>query len=343
MRCPQVNDLPPPELKKYGWPWTEESPQLPDTMPDGRPWPQITVVTPSYNQGPFLEETLRSVLLQGYPNLEYIVIDGGSKDESVSIIKKYEPWLAYWVSEKDRGQTHAINKGWQRATGDVIAWLNSDDVYPVASLHQAGEAFGSNPDIVMCYGDSIATDENSHYLRTKRLTDFTEQTLLCHRNMSQPSVFLRRQVLEEIGYPQEELHYVMDREFFLRVWHHYGASKCLYVPEVLSYTRIWAETKQATGVAKISAEWRKVLQQFFQQHGQDFTHLPQVKRKAFSGSFLRQARSQEQAGQRFQAQISTIRAALLLPGVKHRIRLLARMTLRIWKPKSKTVPPLVTA
>jgi hypothetical protein len=120
-------DLPSSPTNKTGWMWTEVSPQLPDPGPDSHLWPRITIVTPSFNQGRFLEETIRSILFQGYPHLEYIIIDGGSNDNSVDIIKKYEPYLAYWVSEKDRGQAHAINKGFARASGDIYAYLNSDD------------------------------------------------------------------------------------------------------------------------------------------------------------------------------------------------------------------------
>ena len=142
MRCPTLAELPPPPAGKTGWPWTVESPQLPDTMPDGKPWPRISIVTPSYNQGQFIEETIRSALLQGYPHLEYIIIDGGSTDDSVGVIKKYQPWLAYWVSEEDRGQSHAINKGFERATGGIMNWINSDDFLAVDALREVAVAFG---------------------------------------------------------------------------------------------------------------------------------------------------------------------------------------------------------
>jgi glycosyltransferase involved in cell wall biosynthesis len=134
MHCPRRVELPASPLGRRGWPWTEESPQVPDTMPDGRPWPKVTIVTPSYNQGQFIEESMRSVLLQGYPDLEYIVIDGGSSDDSVDKIRRYEQWLEFWVSEPDSGQSNAINKGWRRSRGDVIAWLNSDDIYAPSAL-----------------------------------------------------------------------------------------------------------------------------------------------------------------------------------------------------------------
>ena len=101
MRCPSLSELPPPPRGKQGWPWTEETPRLPETMPDGQPWPRVSIVTPSYNQGRFIEETIRSVLLQGYPVLEYIIIDGGSTDVAVDIIKKHEQWLTYCVAEPD--------------------------------------------------------------------------------------------------------------------------------------------------------------------------------------------------------------------------------------------------
>src|SRR5947207_6789592 len=143
MTAPRLDDLPAPPSGRKGWPWTEATPKAPEKSTPNFSWPRISIVTPSFNQGQFIEETIRSVLLQGYPNLEYIIIDGGSTDNTVGVIKKYEPWLAYWVSEKDRGQCDAINKGFARATGDIFAWLCSDDVYAPGALRRIAEKLGS--------------------------------------------------------------------------------------------------------------------------------------------------------------------------------------------------------
>lgn len=134
MHSPTLKELPPPPPNKTGWPWTAAASPLSDQVEDGVEWPRISIVTPSYNQGQFLEETIRSILLQGYPNLEYIIIDGGSTDNSLEIIKKYEPWLTYWVSEPDKGPASAINKGLQKCTGEWFNWINSDDLLLPKSL-----------------------------------------------------------------------------------------------------------------------------------------------------------------------------------------------------------------
>ena len=142
MHCPTLAELPPPPAGKTGWPWTVETPQLPAMRPDGTPWPRISIVTPSYNQGRFIEETIRSVLLQGYPDLEYIVIDGGSTDGAVDIIRRYAPWLTHWTSQPDDGQASAINTGMSRATGSLLNWINSDDFLMPHALEALGCILG---------------------------------------------------------------------------------------------------------------------------------------------------------------------------------------------------------
>ncbi|HEY9296606.1 MAG TPA: glycosyltransferase family 2 protein, partial [Phormidium sp.] len=139
-----LSSLPSPPDGHTGWPWTEQTPPLPSTLPDGKPWPKVTIVTPSYNQGEFIEETIRSVLLQNYPNLEYIVMDGGSTDNTVSILEKYANWISLWRSEKDNGQTHAINKGFERASGFLRGYLNSDDCFLPSSLEQVARLAGAH-------------------------------------------------------------------------------------------------------------------------------------------------------------------------------------------------------
>ena len=138
MRCPTLKELPPPPPGKTGWPWTEETPTPGDPSPAPAPGRGSASSPPSYNQGAFLEETIRSVLLQGYPDLEYILIDGGSTDGSREIIERYAPWLAYWVSEPDHGQSQAINKGFRSCSGEILTFLSSDDTYLPGTFQDLG-------------------------------------------------------------------------------------------------------------------------------------------------------------------------------------------------------------
>lgn len=214
-----------PPAGRTGWPWTEECARLPDTMSDGFAWPRITIVTPSFNQADYLEETLRSVLLQGYPNLEYIVIDGGSSDQSLSILERYSPWLEYWISEPDRGQSHAINKGFAKSTGEILAWLNSDDIYYPEALRRAGEALagrersifagamdkvqvtgaGTPPRLIRTSSPQAGPPLHEFpLLRNEQRGDF---------HFIQPPMFWTRDLWTRTGGLDERYHYVMDMEW----------------------------------------------------------------------------------------------------------------------------------
>lgn len=215
-----LRDLPPAPEGREGWPWTVATPERADASV--RRWPRITVVTPSYNQGEYLEETIRSVLLQGYPDLEYIVVDGGSTDESVEIIQRYQAHLAWWVSEKDRGQTHAINKGFERATGEIFAYLNSDDVYEPGALFAAAEVFLAGAEWVVGEVSCFSEDGGSWPFPQLPGRSFTRWFLGCP--ISQPGVFWSARLHRDTGPFREDLRYVMDYEYWLRLRFVVGAS-----------------------------------------------------------------------------------------------------------------------
>jgi glycosyltransferase involved in cell wall biosynthesis len=155
----------------------------------------ISIITPSYNQAAYLEQTLRSVLEQDVPGMEYIVIDGASTDGSVEIIQRYANRLAYWISEKDRGQAEAINKGFARAKGEIVAWLNSDDYYLPGAVAAALKAFDENPDVVLVYADMLAVDEQGQTTNELKYRSLTLEDLLCFQIIGQPAVFMRRSAL----------------------------------------------------------------------------------------------------------------------------------------------------
>ncbi len=224
MSVPPPCELPPPPPGETGWPWTVQS-QV--TYEAGVDWPKITVVTPSFNQGQYIERTLRSVLLQGYPNLEYVVIDGGSTDRSVETIRKYAPWISRWVSEADRGQSHAINKGFAGAAGEVFAWLNSDDRYTPGALAAVGRRFAGHADCQWLSGAAahVRTDDGrtvhcpAHLAGGTALLDFWRFGDYGHY-VKQSSVFWRSRLWEAVGGLSEELHLAMDHDLWLKFDEH---------------------------------------------------------------------------------------------------------------------------
>lgn len=221
MHCPAIADIPSPPSGNTGWPWTVDVPPLPSTQPDGSAWPRISIVTPSYNQGQFIEETIRSVLLQGYPDLEYIVIDGGSSDASVEIIKKYGPWLSHWVSEPDDGQSHAINKGFSQTSGAILNWLNSDDFLVLGALREMGEAFGNADETVGAIaGRGHKIDDNYRQIYSPFPERIDQNTLLETTygwNFMQPACFFRRSAWDVCGPIRNDLHYCMDLSLWLDI------------------------------------------------------------------------------------------------------------------------------
>lgn len=216
-----IRDLPAPAaVNKSGWPWTQDCPQLAETAQNGKQWPRITIVTPNYNYGRFIEETIRSVLLQGYPNLEYIIMDSCSTDESVRIIQRYERWLAYWASEKDRGQSDAINKGFARASGQVFAWLNSDDILNPGALKSVGSYWAGEPACHMLAGDGAIVNPQSgkqeYYIKGGRYS--FNDLLEYHRNkyLPQSSVFFSNEAFKKAGALRISLNYSMDLDLWLK-------------------------------------------------------------------------------------------------------------------------------
>jgi glycosyltransferase involved in cell wall biosynthesis len=217
----EYSDLPIPEKDIEAWPWYEESISLSDRMLDGSDWPLISIVTPSYNQGEFLEETIRSVLLQGYPNLEYIIIDGGSNDNSIEIIKKYEKNLTYWVSEKDRGQSHAINKGFKKATGEIYCWLNSDDYFLPDALRRFAQASITSKDSVAWAGVAVKIDKSGKETGTIQPrvdgdVEFFSDWWISSRIM-QPACAFRGAEFNKIKGLNEKLHYAMDFDLWIKL------------------------------------------------------------------------------------------------------------------------------
>ncbi len=181
-------------------------------------WPKISIVTPSFNQSQFLERTILSVLNQNYPNLEYIIIDGGSTDGTAYIIKKYEKYLVYWVSEKDNGQADAINKGFSKSTGKILAYINSDDTYNPGAFLKIAEAFNKNPKADLVFGNVNYIDTYDNLIGECRFTNFNFTTLIYEGgNLHQPGTFWIREMYDKVNGFNSNYIFCMDFDFFCRV------------------------------------------------------------------------------------------------------------------------------
>lgn len=202
---------------------------------------KISLVTCSYQQGKFLDATMRSVLDQRYRDLEYIVIDGGSRDESVEVIRRHEAHLAYWVSEKDRGQTHALRKGFDRATGDILGWLCSDDLLLPDALNRVAAYFETHPEVDMIYGNALWIDAAGQYIRPKKEMPWSKFVFLYdHNYLAQPATFWRRSLYEKVGGLDESWNLGMDSDLWLRFAQH---TRPRYVDMYLACMRDYPEQK----------------------------------------------------------------------------------------------------
>ncbi|MCE1253924.1 MAG: glycosyltransferase [Anaerolineae bacterium] len=218
---------------------------------------RLSVVTPSYQQALFLEQTMLSVLNQDVEGLEYIVVDGGSTDGSVDIIRRHADRLAWWISEEDEGQADAINKGLRQTRGEIVAWLNSDDVYQPGTLKKVLDYFDRHPDIGLVYGDVLAIDGANQAINLMRYEDWGLDGLMRFEIIGQPGVFFRRKFLQETGLLDTRFHYTLDHHLWLRIA---ARTSIAYLPETLAAARYHAGAKNVAQAASFGADAFRILE-----------------------------------------------------------------------------------
>lgn len=237
--------------------------------------PKVSIISPSFNQVQFIEETICSVLNQKYPKIEYIIIDGCSTDGSVDIIRKYEKGISYWVSEKDGGQADAINKGLSVATGSILAYLNTDDTYLPSTIETIVNFFRDNPNVSMVYGDIFRIDEQGRIRKRINPNNIDSHKLLSgYFYLPQPTVFFKKEVWENIGYFDKNLNLAMDLDYWIRVY--LNQYNIAYINEVLATERIYPNAKSSLLKHKYLEEKLKILSKVFSN---DSTPTEIVRRK----------------------------------------------------------------
>ena len=234
---------------------------LPSRYPHMPMPPEVTVITPSYNQGRFLERTIQSVLSQQFSGaLEYLVMDGGSTDETVSILRRYGNCLQ-WISEKDRGQADAVNKGLARARGNIIGWLNSDDIYYPGALQTISEYLAAHPEVDVVYGNGNHIDEQDRVMEPYPTEDWDFERLKDNCYVCQPTLFFRRSLIERFGMLDVRFHYCLDYEYWIRLSS--GGARFARIPDVLAGSRLHAETKTLGSRVKVHAEINNMMRERF--------------------------------------------------------------------------------
>jgi len=282
--------------------------------------PLVTIVTPSFNQAKYLEDTIRSVLDQNYANLEYIIIDGGSTDGSVDIIRNYADQLAFWVSEKDSGQAEAINKGLSRAKGEILAWLNSDDTYLPGAVASAIDAFRKNPDAVLVYGNILAVDGHGQTTNHLKYHQLSIEDLLCFEIIGQPAVFFRREAFEKAGTLDTSYHCFLDHHLWLRIA---LQGDVLHVNDTWAAARYHPEAKNLARPIEFSREAFRLLEEAAQDNMLS-PILTQVNRRARASVQRVDARYQLDGGQSWRSLAAWFRAFFIHPSTA-----LARLNLLV--------------
>lgn len=277
----------------------------------------VSIITPSFNQAEYLEQTILSVLNQDHPRIEHIVIDGASTDGSVEIIKRYENKLAYWVSEKDNGQADAINKGFARAKGDVIAWLNSDDFYLAGAVSAAVKIFNENPEVVLVYGNMLAVDERGKTFNTLNYKQLTLEDLLCFQIIGQPSVFMRRSALENLRL-DSTLHFLLDHYLWIQIARR---GKILHINQTWAAARYHAAAKNRAKAAEFGREAFRILEKVKQDENLA-PILAGINRRARASAYRVDARYLLDGGQPAASLSAWLRALTIHPPTA-----LARMNL----------------
>jgi len=256
-RLATIEDLPAPAAGRSGWPWTDQAAGRFVGGSQSGGCPRICVVTPSFNQAAFLEQTLRSVLLQGYPNLEYIVIDGGSTDGSIQILERYAPWLSYWVSAPDQGQVDAINKGLRHSNAEWVAWQNSDDIYYPQALWRVAEVVRRDPGAAMIVGDVNLIGSDDRVITDLRFVRPTYRSVLAEGMvLTNQAAFWRRDLHAAIGWLDQTYGCAFDYDWFLRVL---DKGRARHIDRILGGYRIHSDTKTSRMLQQCAEEHRRIL------------------------------------------------------------------------------------